>query len=210
VTIPPWTASEEVWAETIACLERMYAPFAVTFTEDEPDGEHIAAVFGGSPLLLGLPRNYAGVSPFEADCSIIDSSIVFTFTDVLPPDAATACRVMAQELGHSYGLDHELRPGDPMSTLAFDGVRAFADEDVACGEDSPRPCGLPGHTCRATQSSFGLLADRLGLAGESTSAHAIEEVGCSTSRGGGWLLAVALSTSIGRARARRRDARAPR
>jgi hypothetical protein len=213
VTVPAWTTTDETWAETVACLERVYAPFDVTFTEEEPEGEHIAAVFGGSPLMLGLPRSYAGISPFEADCSIIESSIVFTFTDILPPDAATACRVMAQEIGHSYGLDHELRAGDPMSTLPFDGERAFVDEDVACGEDSPRPCGLPGTSCRATQSSYALLADRLGMAGDvDTTAHAIDEVGCATSRGGSWIVgaALALSTSIGRARARRRGARALR
>jgi len=212
-TIPPWTTSDEVWNETVACLHRVYAPFAVTITEEDPGAvPHIAAVFGGSPLLLELPRSNAGISPFAGDCSIIESSIVFAFTDILPPDAASACRVMAQEIGHSYGLDHELRPGDPMSVESSVGERAFVDEEVACGEDTARPCGLPGRTCRAMQSSYGLLAARLGLAGEDTVMRDAkpDEVDCSTGHSTGWLTLVALSTWIDRVRARRRAARAPR
>ncbi len=208
-TIKPWDTDDAVWADTVACLERIYAPFAVTITEDDPgDVPHVAAVFGGSPVQLGLPRNTRGYSPFRSDCSLIESSIVFAFTE-LEPDAAEACRVMAQEIGHSYGLDHELRPGDPMSVQSFAGEREFGAELVACGESTARPCGQQS-TCRAMQSSYALLEERLGLAGDPT--PIADDVGCSTGSSTGWLtlLLVALSTSIDRVRARRRGVRAPR
>ncbi len=205
-TIKPWDASDEVWAETLACLRRIYAPFAVTITEDDPgDTPYIAAVFGGTPLQLGLARNVRGYAPLRSDCSLIESGYVFAFTE-LEPDAAAACRTMAQEIGHSYGLDHELREGDVMSVQAFDGERSFGAEVVACGESSARPCG-PSGRCRASQSSYRVLADRLGVAGEGTP---IAGAGCSSGGSPGPLVLVAISTWIGRARARRRGARAPR
>ena len=189
VSIGPWNTTPEVWAETVACVRAVYAPFDVTVTEEEPaDVPYIQAVFGGAPKDLGLPRSYAGVSPFAPDCGVIERSIVFAFTDILPPDAETVCHVMVQEIGHSFGLDHELDPSSPMSTAHQRGPREFADRDVACGESSPRPCGLPRQTCRQTQNSYALLAQRIGLARDSdTTARDApsDEIGCSAGGGGG-------------------------
>ncbi len=166
VLIPAWEASDAVWTDTVQCIEEIFAPFAVSFTELDPgDVAHIQALFGGAPSLVHLPGGTAGYSPFTARCSVIENSIVFTFTDKFPTDARKACHVMAQEIAHSYGLDHELLASDPMSYLPFSGDRAFRDQEAACGEATPRPCGLRGSTCRDRQNSYALLAERLGLAG---------------------------------------------
>jgi len=87
---------------------------------------------------------------------------VFTFTDVIPQDARTACEIMAQEVAHSYGLDHELLASDPMTYLNYNGNRSFQNQAVSCGEDTARPCGINGSTCRANQNSVSLLTERLG------------------------------------------------
>ena len=67
---------------------------------------------------------------------------------------------MAQEIAHSYGLDHELLAPDPMSYLPYSGHRTFQDQVASCGESTPRPCA-----CGPTQSSYQLLLERLGAAG---------------------------------------------
>lgn len=201
VTIGPWETTPEVWAETVACVREIYAPFAVTITEEEPGNvPYIQAVFGGSPLDLDLPRSYAGISPFRGDCAVIERSIVFAFTDILPPDPQKVCHVIAQEIGHSFGLDHVLGDSDPMSTAHKPGKRAFIDQDAACGESSPRKCGLPSSTCSATQNTFSLLAERIGLAGDEVAFEAVDQepdqIGCAASggsRGGALLLLAALA-----------------
>ena len=216
VTIGPWETTPEVWAETVACVREIYAPFAVTITEEEPGNvPYIEAVFGGSPLDLDLPRSYAGISPFRGDCSVIERSIVFAFTDILPPDAQTVCHTIAQEIGHSFGLDHALVDSDPMSTAHKPGKRAFVDVEAECGESSPRKCGLPSSTCSDTQNTFALLAERIGLAGEDSpgaSYQEPEEVGCSAargSRGGALLLLAALARITRRGRRAASRARCP-
>jgi len=166
-TLAAWTASATTKSATTACMNELFAPFAVTITDTRPPSttSYIEAVFGGNPAQLGLPSNVAGVSPFTTDCSIIENSIVFTFTEVLPENARLACEIMAQEVAHSYGLDHELLASDPMTYLDFNGNRAFQNQTVSCGEFSQRACGINGSTCRTNQNSVTLLSERLGTRG---------------------------------------------
>jgi Bacterial Ig domain len=165
-TIPAWAVSATTWNATVACMRDMFSRFDVQVTDVDPgSANHIEAVFGGSPTQLGMPSNVAGVSPFTTDCSIIENSIVFTFTDVIPADAQTACEIMSQEVAHSFGLDHELLASDPMTYLQYTGNRTFKDQAVSCGESTARPCGINGSTCRPNQDSVALLAERLGTAG---------------------------------------------
>jgi hypothetical protein len=164
--ITGWDVDDDTWAETAQCVADLYAPFDVTVTDEDPgDVPHIEAVLGGSPGDVGLPDNVGGVSPFTSDCAIIESSMVFAFTDVLPYDARTVCEVIAQEIAHSFGLDHEMLPSDPMTYLAYAGERTFQDEMASCGEYSDRKCGINGSSCRQRQNSVALLTQRLGPRG---------------------------------------------
>jgi len=166
-SLAAWTASATTKSATTACMNEIFAPFDVTITDTRPTSttNYIEAVFGGNPAQLGLPSNVAGVSPFTTDCSIIENSIVFTFTEVIPENARLACEIMAQEVAHSYGLDHELLASDPMTYLDFNGNRAFQNQTVSCGEFQTRACGINGSTCRANQNSVTLLSERVGTRG---------------------------------------------
>ena len=162
--IPAWNVSATTWNATVACVREIFAPFDVQVVETDPGNvPHIEAVFGGSPTQLGMPNNVAGVSPFTTDCSIIENSIVFTFTNVIPADARLACEIQAQEIAHSFGLDHELLASDPMTYLDYNGNRSFKNQAASCGEDVQRPCGINGSVCRNNQNSVTLLNERLGI-----------------------------------------------
>ena len=165
--IPAWNASPTLWAQTVSCLREMFAPFDLEITETDPGTTpHIEAVFGGRPANLGMTGSMAGVSPFSSTCKVIENSVVFTFTDVIPQNAQIACEVMAQEIAHSYGLDHELLASDPMTYLSYSGRRSFQNATAACGESTARPCGIQGmQACRENQNSYALLLERIGAAG---------------------------------------------
>jgi MYXO-CTERM domain-containing protein len=161
--IAGWGVDDATWSDTVSCIAGIYARFDVTVTDQDPgDTPHIEAMFGGSPGDLGLPDNVAGVSPFTSDCSIIENSIVFVFTDILPDDSQLVCEVISQEIAHSFGLDHEMLPSDPMTYLDYAGDRTFQDEMASCGEYSDRSCGINGTTCRRRQNSVALLEQRIG------------------------------------------------
>jgi MYXO-CTERM domain-containing protein len=133
-----------------------------------------------------------------ADCSMIESSIAFAFVDAMP-DTRTICEVMAQEVAHSYGVDHELLPTDPMSYLFYDGERTFQNISAPCGEHEPRQCGGFGAACRPEQNSFAVLTERLGANPHpddpDNPTNAELSGSCSSTRGGGALagLLVALA-----------------
>ncbi|HEU4730289.1 MAG TPA: hypothetical protein VFT22_20470 [Kofleriaceae bacterium] len=210
--IDGWDVDDDTWAATVACVAEIYAPFDVAVTDVDPgDVPHIEAVFGGSPGDVGLPDNVAGVSPFTEDCAIIEDSIVFTFTGVLPDDPRTVCEVTAQEIAHSFGLDHEMLPSDPMTYLDYDGERTFQDEMASCGEFADRTCGVNGLMCRRRQNSVALLEERLGRRGAGAGGAGTDHDGTAgpgaaggcTAAGGGSGLAMALAW-LGVRRRRRR------
>jgi RNA-binding protein len=164
--ITGWNPGATTWTAVVGCMRELFAGFDVTIVETDPGSvPHIEAVFGGSPTQFGLGTNVGGLSPFTTDCAIIENSIVFAFTQVIPNNARTVCEIMAQEVAHSFGLDHELLARDPMTYLAYDGNRSFQNQNVSCGESTARPCGIEGSTCRTTQNSMSLLIERLGRRG---------------------------------------------
>ena len=167
VSIPPWSVSSSTWAQTVACMRDMFAPFDVVITETDPGHvSHMEAVFGGTPAMLGFGAKMAGVSPFSASCKVIENSMVFTFTESIPQNAQVACEIMAQEIAHSYGLDHEMLAADPMSYLPHNGKRTFQNVLAECGENAARPCGISAsNPCRERQNSYALLLERIGAAG---------------------------------------------
>jgi hypothetical protein len=163
--VPAWNPSATVWNATVACLKDMFARWDVTVVETDPGNvPHMEAVFTGSPSSIGMSSGVGGVSPFTEDCGVIENSIVFAFTNAFGNNAQTICEVMAQEVAHSYGLDHELLASDPMTYLNYNGKRTFKDQTVSCGEYSSRACGIGGSVCRPNQNSVQLLTQRLGLA----------------------------------------------
>ncbi len=167
-TIAPWNVSQTVWNATVTCMREIFSPFNIAITDVDPGSTvpHIEAVFGGSPAQFGMSSSLAGVSPFTTDCAVIENSIVFTFMGSLPADPQLACEIQAQEVAHSYGLDHILLASDVMTYLPFEGRRWFQNHGAACGEDDPRACGLNGSVCRQTQNSVAMLVERVGLKGQ--------------------------------------------
>jgi len=163
--VPAWNVSTTDWTATVTCMKAMWSRFDVVVTDVDPGTTpHVEALFAGSPADVGLSSNIGGVSPFTTDCSVIEHSIVFAFTNNLPKRPQVICEVMSQEVAHSYGLDHEMLASDPMTYLSYSGNRQFQDQMVACGETKERPCGISGSTCRPSQNSFQLLLARLGAA----------------------------------------------
>ncbi|HLU68689.1 MAG TPA: Ig-like domain-containing protein, partial [Kofleriaceae bacterium] len=165
-SVPAWQVPADTWAAVMDCMRDRYGPFNVEVTDVDPGNvPHIESVIGGRPTDVGMPDGVAGVSPFTTNCTVIANSVVFTFAEVLGGNAQVVCEVAAQEVAHSFGLDHEYLCEDPMTYLSGCGPKHFQNVAASCGEYQPRPCRISGQfDCgRDTQNSYQLLADRIGL-----------------------------------------------
>lgn len=149
------------WTEVVECVRQQFAPFNLVITDVEPtSGDYVEAVVGGNPWEIGMGSGVGGVSPFI--CGVIERSIVFTFADLYNEDtswyAQTICEVTAQEVAHSFGLEHEMNCLDPMTYLDDCGDKSFQDEAAACGEYEPRQCSCGG----STQNSVQMMLEAIG------------------------------------------------
>jgi uncharacterized protein (TIGR03382 family) len=161
VAVPPFDGTDDEWEELIDCVGELFAPFALDITEEDPgDAPHYEAVIGGEPTAFGLAPTVAGVSPFLSNCDVIDDSIVFVFPSVVGADPRRLCETVAQEVAHSFGLDHQYLCEDPMTYLTGCGEKQFVFQESVCGEYGPRAC-----KCSRTQNSARLLLERVGRSG---------------------------------------------
>jgi len=165
--IPAYTTTDAAWSSIMSCFRKMYEPFNVTVTDVDPGNvEHMESIVTTLSSTIGLDPNIGGVSPYTIGCTAIPNSIVFTFAKAFNDDPETICEVMAQETAHSVGLDHEMLASDPMTYLSYNGLQAFRDQAVSCGEFQNRACGLQGE-CGSTQNSYQVMMTRVGPGGSS-------------------------------------------
>jgi hypothetical protein len=158
VQVPRWDVPEAERAALLECVSDLFAPFGLTITDQDPgNAPHLEAVVGEDPTALGQLSTVAGVSPFLTNCGVIDNSIVFVFPLIVGNDPRRLCETTAQEIAHSFGLDHEYLCQDPMTYLTACGDKEFLFQDSVCGEFEQRDC-----KCGRSQNSARMLLDRLG------------------------------------------------
>jgi MYXO-CTERM domain-containing protein len=164
-TVPAWNVSASNWAVVLNCVRDQFSRFNVNIVDVDPGNvPHFEIVVAGSPEDVGMDPNVGGVSPFTNDCSVIPNSIVYTFAEVYGNDYGGICETAAQEVAHSFGLDHEHLCQDPMTYLSGCGDKSFQDVAANCGEYSNRECACGGNT----QNSVQMLYARIGAADVST------------------------------------------
>jgi len=142
-----FSQGDETWRTVVACMKEVYAPFNVEVTEIDPGAQpHFEIMFGGQPQQLGLAVGIGGVSPFSC-ATYIPNSLVFVF-DVWGNAPEELCATAAQELAHSFALDHAVEPSDPMTYFAYSGRRHFMNAQIQCGSDCDKNHRSPlGATC---------------------------------------------------------------
>jgi hypothetical protein len=154
--LPPFAGDDDDWATIVNHVRARFAPFdiAVVDVEPAPPARYIEAVVGGFGSSLGFSS--LGVAPVY--CSPAPTSIVFIFSAAMPGDNARIAAVIEHEVGHAFGLDHEVLCKSPMGYLEGCGDKVFQNRTAACGEFAERPC-----ICGAqTQNAFEILVDAFG------------------------------------------------
>ncbi len=144
-----FSRSDTVWNNVVACVKDTFARTGADIdivTVDPGTEPHFEIMFGGTPTELGFDPNTGGVSPWSCQGSYIPNSLVFVF-DVWGNSVEDNCSTAAQEIAHSWKLDHLAKPSDPLTYFQYSGRRYFTNGPVQCGSDCVSGLSPFGKTC---------------------------------------------------------------
>jgi uncharacterized protein (TIGR03382 family) len=148
--LTPFSYGDTKWKAVMACMRATMMPFNIQVTDVDPgSAPHFEVMVAGRPTQIGLPNGVGGIADYMcqgpgACAPYIPNALVFDFSDVWGPDEQEICATAAQEIAHSWTLDHVTDASDPMTYNSFSGMRLFKDARQ-CGSD-----------CQGGQSPFGL------------------------------------------------------
>jgi len=139
--LPAFSGDDAQWTDLVGCVTEQFDGFRIRIKTTDPGNvPHYEAVISGEPADLHQEEHIGGISPFRLDCGVISNSVVFVFAEIFGDNTQALCEIVAQEIAHSFGLDHQMNCDDPMSYLGGCGDKNFQNEFAACGEYEEREC----------------------------------------------------------------------
>jgi MYXO-CTERM domain-containing protein len=145
IQMPAYPYGDESWNAVVTCVQNMFEEFDLVITDVDPGTTpHFEAIVSGTPGDAGFGPDTGGVAP--GTCGVIGNSMNYTFAEVWGDNPQRICEVIAQETGHTFGMDHQLLCEDPMTYLGGCGKKSFQNASAQCGEDTPRGCNCGGST----------------------------------------------------------------
>lgn len=162
--------------ELLIRLTQIFFAYDVIVTGERPvDRPYVMAMVGGSAGLLGTPPGSIGVAALDCE-NDNDSDIVFVFSDSARGSVDLLAAAIAQEVAHSFGLEHTSNPRD----LMYPRVSA---RDSLVFTDEPSPISDPKLCGRRVQNSHRRLLEVLGSASAGQPPPPVESDGAND-RGG--------------------------
>ncbi len=161
-TLPAFPYPADAWNQVVACVQGTFAPFNVTITDQKPSASTYLTVLvgGNAPSAFGFGTGTGGVAPFACQ-AYVSNALVFDFAGIWGQGATcdtqcvvNICATAAQEIAHTWALDHEIDPTDPMTYYGQDvpTPRHYKNAEVQCGSDCVSGRGPNGETCSGTNS----------------------------------------------------------
>lgn len=184
-TLSAYKYGDPSWAMVMQCMKDTFQAFNVRITDKDPGSvDHFEILVGGTAGQVGLQAGVLGIA--ELDCSspgscgkFLPNTVVYTFANDSYFGAEASkeldiCATAAQEIAHTWSLDHSIDKTDPMTYFPYAGMRTFKD-GMKCGSDcqngvGPQPfnltCTANAHTCvstgTATQDEIKILTALFG------------------------------------------------
>jgi hypothetical protein len=129
----------ELVRRVVRGVHQAFLPYNVLVTTTRPAaGPYTMVLIGGGPRELGLDPTLGGVAFMDCE-DRQPANVVFTFPENLGGNEQALIVTIAQEAGHSYGLEHTSLRRDIMHPVSDPAQVSFADEEATVLGD--RLCG---------------------------------------------------------------------
>jgi hypothetical protein len=150
-TLTKSSCGDAVFTQAVACVNDIFHDFNVQITTTDPGSQtHLEVKVAGTYQQLGIGPA-GGIAPF-ACLSYEDNALVFVFPEDLACDVNEVCSAIAQEIAHTWSLDHVVNPADPLTYFGYNTTRYFSD-GTQCGSDcynsSGNLCKVGDSGCRS-------------------------------------------------------------
>ncbi len=150
-SLTQFNQSAAVWSQVMTCMQQTFSRFNVTITDVDPGTTpHMEVMVAGTGAQIGMPSGVLGVADFPCqsigNCStFMSNALVFDFANdpYYSNNPLEICSTAAQEIAHTWALDHVVDASDPMTYNNYNGLRQYKDNQK-CGSD-----------CQGGQSPFG-------------------------------------------------------
>jgi hypothetical protein len=157
-TLTAFPGTDAQWKSVVDCVKDVFSLTGANVTDVDPGtASHFEILIAGAPQDVGMSANLGGVSPYQCQTSYIDNSMVFDFAKVWQDPnydfIEESCATAAQEIAHSFRLDHVIDPSDPMTYFQYTGRRYFKNSGQQCGSDCVNGTGPFGQTCTGQSHS---------------------------------------------------------
>jgi hypothetical protein len=155
-TLQAFSCGDQVWNDVVQCVQDVFREFNVQIVTTDPGTTtHLEVKVAGLPGNLRdyhnqpLPNTAGGIAPFRCQ-QYQQNALVFDFAGVWSCSVDDICRAAAQEIAHTWSLDHSTVAADPMSYFNFSDRRYFQNQAQQCGSDCVFGQSPLGATCTGT------------------------------------------------------------
>jgi hypothetical protein len=147
-TLQAFNSGDTVWQQVVACVQDVFYPFNVQIVTTRPaSGSYLEIMVAGAPQNVGMSGNIGGVAPFKCQ-PYQQNALVFDFANVWGGNVNDICQTAAQEIAHTWSLDHSTDAMDPMTYFTtYGGRKYYQNTNQQCGSDCVNGTGPFGQTC---------------------------------------------------------------
>ena len=160
-TLGAFPYPDAAWQAVMTCVRQTFAPFNVQITDVDPGtADHLEIMTGNLPSQLGFNSQTGGVAPFPCQ-AFVPNALVFAFAGIWGSGSTCGaqcvtniCATAAQEIAHSWALDHVTDPSDPMTYYGQNDPtpKHYKNAQDQCGSDCVGGQGPFGQSCTGANS----------------------------------------------------------
>jgi hypothetical protein len=153
-TVQPFAYSAGTWSSVVQCMSDVFRNFNVVITDQKPtSGSYLEVMVAGVPQNIGLGPGVGGIAPFRCQ-QYQANALVFDFANVWQGSVEDICSTAAQEIAHTWSLDHSTVAADPMTYFPYTMRRYYQNMAQQCGSDCVQGQSPFGQTCSGPSSQY--------------------------------------------------------